>query len=286
MRHAGVMVRRIEDGSASRTRIEGRGKRVTPPAEFLSLANRLAEAARASVRDSAHSFALEHKADGSPVTDVDRAAETAMRELLEAHVPSHGILGEEHESFGLDREFVWVLDPIDGTRQFCAGVLNFGVLIALCQGGRPVLGIIEQPLAALRWVGVAGLPTTLNGRIAATRPCADIGAALANLCDPDCITPEVSAGYEAVRGATRWNVYDGGCIGFGAMASGRVDLCLYGSNVDPFDICALAPVVEGAGGRISTWSGAPVTLETAEAVVGCGSAELHEEALTRLASAG
>lgn len=258
---------------------------VTPPAEFMSLANRVADAARDVVHAGAHGFTLEYKADGSPVTDVDQNVEAAMRGIIESHAPGHGILGEEHESFGLDREYVWVLDPIDGTRQFTSGVLNFGVLIALCREGVPVLGIIEQPLAALRWVGVAGVPTTLNGRVVEARECSDIGDAVANLCDPDCITPDVSSGYETVRGATRWNVFDGGCIGFGSLASGKLDLCLYGSNVDPFDICALVPVVEGAGGIITTWTGAPVTLETAEAVVGCGSAAVHGQALDLLRSA-
>lgn len=258
---------------------------MTPPAEYLSLANRVANAARAIVRTNAHSFSLHYKADGSPVTDVDQAAEAAMRGIIEASAPGHGILGEEQESFGLDREYVWVLDPIDGTRQFTAGLLNFGVLIALCRERVPMLGIIEHPLATQRWVGVTGLPTTMNGRVAEVRDRADIGEALASLCDPDCITPDVSAGYEAIRGATRWNVYDGGCVGFGAMASGKLDLCLYGSNVDPFDVCALVPVLEGAGGVISTWSGAPVTLETDDAIVGCGSAVVHEQALGLLHSA-
>ncbi len=259
---------------------------MTSPAEYLSLANRAANAARAIVRTNAHKFSLQYKADGSPVTDVDQTAEAAMRDIIEAYAPGHGILGEEHESFGLDREHVWVLDPIDGTRQFTAGLLNFGVLIALCREGIPVLGIIDQPLATLRWVGVAGMPTTLNGQVAVVRDCRGIDEALANLCDPDCITPDVSPGYEAIRGASRWNVYDGGCVGFGAMASGKLDLCLYGSNVDPFDVCALVPVIEGAGGIISTWNGASVTLETAEAIVGCGSAAVHAQALGLLQSAG
>ncbi len=258
---------------------------MTAPAEYLSLANSVADAARTIVCANAHAFSLSYKADGSPVTDVDQMAEAAMRDILQAQVPGHGIFGEEHESFGLEREYVWVLDPIDGTRQFTAGLLNFGVLIALCREGVPVLGIVEHPLATQRWVGVTGLPTTMNGRVAEVRDCAGIGDALASLCDPDCITPDVSAGYEAIRGATRWNVYDGGCVGFGAMASGKLDLCLYGSNVDPFDVCALVPVIEGAGGIISTWRGEPVTLETDDAIVGCGSAVVHEQALGLLRSA-
>ena len=184
---------------------------MTPPAEYLSLANRLGDAARAIVRASADGFTLHYKMDGSPVdgcrskTPKPPCATSSMRKC-----PCTEFSARKHESFGLDREFVWVLDPIDGTRQFTAGVLNFGVLIALCHEGTPVLGIIEQPLAGLRWVGVAGVPTTLNGRVVTARDCGGIGEALANLCDPDCITDETSPGYEAIRGATRWNIYDGG----------------------------------------------------------------------------
>ena len=250
--------------------------------ELTRLANRLADCARAVIREMADASGLRYKADGSPVTDVDLAVEAALRKVLSAEVPDHGILGEEQESFGLDEDYVWVLDPIDGTRQFSCGLMNFGCLIALCRRTIPVIGIIEQPLAQQRCLGIEGASTTLNGRPVKTRACSRMSAVVANLCEPDCIKADTSTGYEAILSATHWNVYDGGCLGFSALAAGRLDLCLYGSNVDPFDICALVPVVEGAGGHITTWTGEPITLTTAQAIIGSGSAEVHAQALDLL----
>ena len=252
---------------------------MSPLDELANLAGRMAAKAREIVRARGRDIGLRYKPDGSPVTDVDMAVEEAWRAMLEAEAPDHGILGEEYGETGLDREYVWVLDPIDGTRQFAGGLLNFGCLIALCHDGRPVVGVVEQPLAGLRWTGVDGRSTALNGAPVSTRPCGPVGQAVASLCDPDCLTDATRAGYAAVRGATSWNLYDGGCIGMAQMASGRIDLAVYGPNVDPFDICPLVPVVEGAGGCITTWSGAAVTLETEGAIFASGSQDLHREVL-------
>lgn len=252
--------------------------------EYVRLAGRLADRAREMVRAKAGSFSVTYKSDGSPVTDVDLAVEEALREMLSQEAPGHGVLGEEHPDVGLDREYVWVLDPIDGTRQFVAGLPNFGVLIALCRNGQPIIGVIEQPLTAQRWVGVQGVGTTLNDEPVQVRDCRDLASAIANMPDPDCITDRTRDGFEAVRSASRWNVYDGGCLGFGALASGHLDLCLYGSNVDPFDICALVPVVEAAGGCISTWNGQPIGLATRGAIVASATQALHDQALGLLQS--
>src|SRR5215472_5716377 len=108
-------------------------------------------------------LAVDDKADLSPVTAADRAAEEAMRALIESRFPEHGIIGEEFGPIRDDAEFVWVLDPIDGTKSFISGVPLFGTLIALTRDRRPVLGIIDQPISRERWVGVAGGTTTLNG---------------------------------------------------------------------------------------------------------------------------
>ena len=258
---------------------------MTVAEEYIDLANRLADRARAIVREYAGAFEVRYKEDGSPVTVVDLAVEAALREIIEREAPDHGTLGEEHAPVGLDRDHVWILDPIDGTRQFSCGLPNFGVLIALCHKGVPVLGVIEQPLTGYRCLGAHGHATTMNGRAVRARGCSTISAAIANLADPDCIDEHTSPGFEAVRGATRWNVYDGGCLGFASLACGHLDLCLYGSNVDPFDICALAPVVEGAGGQISTWSGDPITMETTGEIFASASEALHAEVLELLRSA-
>ena len=118
---------------------------------------------RRSGRISASRLAVDDKPDLSPVTIADRDAEAAMRRLIAARFPDHGIIGEEFGREREDAEFVWVLDPIDGTKSFISGVPLFGTLIALARRGRPILGIIDQPISRERWIGAAGRPTLFNG---------------------------------------------------------------------------------------------------------------------------
>ena len=131
---------------------------------YLALAAELADAAGAAIRPYFRTkLAVDDKADLSPVTAADRAAEAAMRRLIEGRFPEHGIIGEEYGSKRADAEFVWVLDPIDGTKSFISGVPLFGTLIALAQHSRPILGIIDQPISRERWIGAVGHATTFNG---------------------------------------------------------------------------------------------------------------------------
>ncbi len=132
---------------------------------FLALATELADAAGAAIRPHFRTrLAIDDKPDLTPVTAADRAAEQAMREMIESRFPDHGIVGEEFGRVREDAEFVWVLDPIDGTKSFISGVPLFGTLIALTRASRPILGIIDQPISRERWVGAAGRPTHLERR--------------------------------------------------------------------------------------------------------------------------
>ena len=138
----------------------------------LLLAARLADAAGAAIRPFFRKpFAMEAKADASPVTEADRAAEAAMRAILAQERPDDGVIGEEYGRDREDAERVWVLDPIDGTRSFVAGRPIFGTLVALLDQATPVLGMIDQPISGERWLGAAGKPTTLNGAPISTRLC-------------------------------------------------------------------------------------------------------------------
>ena len=142
------------------------------PAELVALANRLADAARPiAARYFRTQVTIDDKSDSSPVTIADREAETAMRALLTEHVPEHGVFGEEHGAVRTDADYVWVLDPIDGTKAFITGLPIFGTLIALLHRGKPVLGVIDQPILEERWLGVVGRALDLQ------RP-ADPGARL------------------------------------------------------------------------------------------------------------
>lgn len=242
---------------------------------FRPLAERLADTARAIVRDGRDRLAMDIKADGSPVTAIDRAVEKALREILAREVPDHGMLGEEFGPEGLDRDYVWVLDPIDGTKQFAAGLPGFGVLIALCHDTRPVLGIIEQPLTGERTLGISDQGCWLNGRPIRTSGKTEVADCVAGICNPDSFGPSHDPGMQRLRTATRWNVWDTGCLGYASLARGAIDVTINGPNLDPYDICALVPVVEGAGGSISAWDGGALTLHSSGAIVASASAELH-----------
>ena len=157
------------------------------PAELVALAQRLADAARPIAnRYFRTAVTVDDKTDASPVTIADREAETAMRALLTEHVPQHGVFGEEHGAVRTDADYVWVLDPIDGTKAFITGLPIFGTLIALLHRGKPVLGVIDQPILKERWLGVAGERSTFNGQPIQVRACPDLDRM------PTCIRPRRS----------------------------------------------------------------------------------------------
>src|SRR6185437_12473234 len=157
---------------------EARGMTEPVTAAHLALADDLANAAAAVIRGYfRQKIAVDDKSDASPVTIADREAEAAMRRLIEKRFPDHGIFGEEHGKTRPEAEYVWVLDPIDGTKSFISGIPLFGTLIGLTFRGRPVLGIVDQPILRERWLGAAGRPTTLNGAPVRARPCPSLAAA-------------------------------------------------------------------------------------------------------------
>lgn len=222
------------------------------------------------------------KQDGSPVTGVDLAVEEALRARIESTYPQHGILGEELPVRNAEAEWTWVIDPIDGTSQFAAGLPNYGSLVALCRHGIPRLGIICQPDTRDVYLGVAGLGAWLNGAPIETAAATELGAA--NLCitDPDAFDDDVRAGMQRLRRAARWHLYEGGCLSFAALAAGRIGVSIYGSNIENFDLCALVPVVEGAGGVITDWQGGALTIESSGEIVASANRALHDAVLELL----
>src|SRR3954470_8011328 len=145
--------------------------------EFEGLAHRLADCAGEIQRRYFRTpVSVETKSNASPVTIADREAEAAMRDLIAAGYPGHGVLGEEYGSDRVDAEFVWVLDPIDGTKSFITGRPLFGTLIALTRAGRPVVGVIDMPALGERFAGAVGLGASFNGAPVRVRGCAGLGA--------------------------------------------------------------------------------------------------------------
>ncbi len=249
---------------------------------FMDLADRMADAAGEVVN---HYFrtpmAVETKADQSPVTKADRDAETAMRALVADAHPDHGILGEEFDTVNPGAEFTWVLDPIDGTKSFITGKPSFGTLIALTQGGRPILGIINQPVLSERWRGAAGLPATFNGAPARVRACDDLAGAMLYATSPHMFKGADAEAFARVRDRVRHPLYGGDCYAYGLLASGHADLVVEAS-LKPHDYAALVPVVEAAGGIITDWAGERLTLDSDGRVVAAGDAAVHAQALDLL----
>ncbi|CAI5485094.1 unnamed protein product [Closterium sp. Yama58-4] len=276
------------------------------PEHLVQFAHRLADAAREVVPPFFRQpIGIELKADESPVTAADRAAEAAITALIRAEYPAHGILGEEQGlqgpvragdagveegdgEWGGECEWVWVIDPIDGTASFITGKPLFGTLVALLHRGRPVLGVLEQPVLRERWVGVAGRPTTFNGVPVATRRCADLRDAYVYTTSPDLFPGASGEAFRAVKSGARKANYGCDCYAFGLLASGFVDVALE-FGVKPWDYLALVPIVAGAGGRMSDWRGRELRLASLRAedwvgdVVATGDAQLHATVLATLA---
>ena len=228
-------------------------------------------------------IAAGEKADRSPVTVADRDAEQAMRAALTERFPDHGVLGEE---FGLDRpgaELRWVLDPIDGTRAFITGRLTFGTLIALFREGRPILGIIDQPVTGERWVGAIGRLTTFRGPFggyAGCRPCTSLADAELSCTSPEMFGPDTPR-WERLRLSVRRNSWGGDFYAHGLVALGQIDIVAE-SDMKVWDWGALVPVIEGAGGSVTDWRGQPLTGEGDGRVLSVGDKRLLPAILREL----
>jgi len=251
----------------------------------IQLAQRLADAAGAAIRPFFRaSYTTEIKGDASPVTEADRAAEAAIRAILEAERPGDGIIGEE---YGIVREGAsrrWVLDPIDGTRSFITGRPIFGTLIALIEETTPVLGIIDQPILRERWLGAAGQGTTFNGLRCRTRPCSELGEAHVGTTSPGLFDPDDKERFEAVATACSNTVWGGDCYSYAMVALGQLDIVIE-SGLKLYDFAALVPVVEGAGGRMCDWRGNPLGSNSEGHVIAAGDPALISAILERLGKA-
>ena len=249
----------------------------------VELALALADAAGAVIRGYfRRPIDVLDKADASPVTVADRESEAAMRQLIAARFPEHGIFGEEYGVERADAEFVWVLDPIDGTKSFISGLPLFGTLIALLHRGRPVLGVLDQPISGERWLGVEGRPTTLNGAEIRTRPCATLGTATVFTTALDYFTPEEAVAFGRVKAGAKMVRYGCDCYAYGLCALGFVDAVIE-SGLKPYDFCAHIPIIEGAGGIVTDWRGNRLGLVTDGRILACGDTRLHERLLAQLA---
>ncbi len=252
----------------------------------IDLAQRLADAAGAAIRPYFRGqFGLESKDDASPVTLADKAAEAAMRRLIIAERPMDAIIGEEEDDRAGSSGRTWVLDPIDGTRSFIVGRPIFGTLIALLEDGWPVLGIIDQPIIAERWLGVTGRTTLFNGQPAQARTCRELSNALLATTSPALFTDDQLHAFEHVDAAVLSTVLGGDCYNYGLVASGHLDLVIE-AGLKLHDFAALVPVVEGAGGRMCDWQGDPLHAGSNGEVIAAGDPARIDELVEALACRG
>jgi inositol-phosphate phosphatase / L-galactose 1-phosphate phosphatase / histidinol-phosphatase len=254
------------------------------PQEFVDLASRLADASRPILRSYyRRKLDVDIKSDASPVTQADREAEAAIRKLINAAYPEHGIFGEEFGKERADAEYVWVLDPLDGTRAFVTGRPTFGTLISLTRNGAPLLGLIDMPVLGDRWTGAVGQPTTLNGERVQARACGKLSEAYLSASIPLMFdTPEKRRKFEAVQAEARSTTFGGDCYQYGMVATGFLDIVIECSLVE-YDYMALAPIIEGAGGKITDWHGNRLKMGSGDRVVAVGDARVLDEALPLLA---
>jgi histidinol phosphatase-like enzyme (inositol monophosphatase family) len=257
--------------------------------KLIAFAGRLADASGAVIRpffrqriDVAHKPGMRAF---DPVTEADKGAERAIRAIIERDRPDDGILGEEYGEKPGKSGLRWVLDPVDGTRAFITGRHEWGSLIALEDKEVPVLGILDQPVLGERYLGVNGRSVLLEGEKRTplkVRECASLKDAILCATDPSVyFSPEQQAAFGRVREAVRMTRFGGDCYLFAALALGFVDIIIE-AGFNRWDVAALIPLVEGAGGIITSWDGGHC--RDGKTILACGDRRVHEEAIKLLKS--
>lgn len=245
--------------------------------EYQTFAEQLADAAATAIKPYFRSELKVSDKGGSlfdPVTAADRAAERAMRELILASYPDHGILGEEEDEVAGSSALTWVLDPIDGTRAFITGIPLWGTLIALNDGQGPVLGVMNQPFTGERYIGGPS-GAWRNGTLLKTRPCENLGTARLMCTTPDMFeTTARRIAFEAVAKQAQLVRFGGDCYAYCMLASGFVD-AIVEASLQPYDVQALIPIIEAAGGVITSWDGK--SAQYGGTIVACGDRRLHAQ---------
>ena len=253
--------------------------------DFASFVDQLASASGDTILPFFRTaLAVENKltAGFDPVTAADRAAENAMRALISKNFPEHGILGEEYGSERPDAEYVWVLDPIDGTKSFIAGMVAWGTLIGLTRFGEPVYGMMHQPFTRERFFGDSGAARyrgPAGNRDLHVRPCASLSDAVMFTTSPLLMTEADRTLFKRVENAVKLSRYGGDCYAYCMLAAGQIDLIVE-TELKPYDIVPLIPVITGAGGIVTTWENGPA--QGGGRLIVAGDARIHAAALDML----
>ncbi len=243
------------------------------------LADRARPIARRYFRAEAATLGLVDKADATPVTAADLEIEHALRDMIAEAYPEHGVLGEEHGAWHADAPWQWVIDPIDGTRAFAAGKPQFGTLIALAHRGVPVLGVIDQPITAERWLGVRGEGAWFNGVPVRTRAHPPrLADAVVFITMPEQFVGPGAEAFARLRGACKGVAYGGDCYNYALVAGGHIDLVVE-MGLKTVDFAALVNPIEEAGGVAVDWAGKALTLASDGSIVAAASRALADDVL-------
>lgn len=230
-----------------------------------------------------------HDGDGfDPVTAADREAEEEIRKRIKLRYPTHGIMGEEHGHERGASPLTWVIDPIDGTRAFMCGMAQWGTLIALNDGTRPVIGVLDQPYTRERWVASNGSARFHRSRgdtvHLKTRACGSLKEAVLSTTSPvGYFTDEEQRAFWALSGRAKLTRFGGDCYAYGLLAMGFIDVIVEAA-LKPWDIQALIPIIENAGGVVTSWEGGPAF--DGGRVIACGDRTLHAAVMETLGATG
>ena len=222
---------------------------------------------------------IDNKSDETPVTIADKNTELKIRSMIEKEYPNHGILGEEFDSINPDAEFVWVIDPIDGTRSYIAGHKDYGNLISLTQNKKPIIGIINCPAHEERWVGAINQNSYLNTKPVKTSSITKIEDAYLFTSGLYFDEPHLRKAVDKITNKVRYYRYGGDCYMYGMVASGLIDIVIE-DTLKAHDYMALVNVIEGAGGKITDKFGNEITTESQGSVVASANEKLHYELIS------
>ena len=248
--------------------------------EYLNFANKLADEANTiSMEYFRTSLDIENKSDETPVTIADKNTELKLRSMIEKEYPNHGILGEEFDSINPDAEFIWVIDPIDGTKSYLAGHKDFGNLISLTQNKKPIIGIINCPAHEERWVGAKNQNSTLNKQPSRTSSVTKIEDAYFFSSGLYFDEPHLRNAVDKIKHKVKYYRYGGDCYMYGMVASGLIDFVIE-DTLGVHDYMALVNVIEGSGGKVTDKFGNEITTDSRGSCIASANEKLHSELIS------
>ena len=248
--------------------------------EYLNFANKLAdEAGIISMEYFRTSLDIENKSDETPVTIADKNTELKLRSMIEKKYPDHGILGEEFDSINPDAEFIWVIDPIDGTKSYVAGHKDFGNLISLTQNKKPIIGIINCPAHDERWVGAKNQNSTFNLQPSKTSSVNKIEDAYFFSSGLYFTEPHLRNAVDKIKHKVKYYRYGGDCYMYGMVASGLIDFVIE-DTLKVHDYMALVNVIEGSGGKVTDKFGNEITTDSRGSCIASANEKLHSELIS------